>query len=80
MSAHDTFLLNPCVAVNEILAWSGDATFRYWTMLFGLGGWVPTGRGWIENGIQILNGIELVTFLEISDRWRKIGKSTCNQG
>ena len=35
-------------AVNEILAWSGDATFRYWTMLFGLGGWVPTGRGWIE--------------------------------
>ena len=37
-----------CEAVNEILAWSGDATFRYWTMLFGLGGWVPTGRGWIE--------------------------------
>ena len=30
------------------MAWSGDATFRYWTMLFGLGGWVPTGRGWIE--------------------------------
>lgn len=40
--------MNPRAAVNEILAWSGDATFRYWTMLFGLGGWVPTGKGWIE--------------------------------
>jgi len=43
-----TYISPYLTAVNEILAWSGDATFRYWTMLFGLGGWVPTGRGWIE--------------------------------
>ena len=35
-------------AIVEILAWSGDATYRYWMMLFGLNGWVPTGQGWIE--------------------------------
>ena len=43
-----SFSLLGIQADNEILAWSGDATFRYWTMLFGLGGWVPTGKGWIE--------------------------------
>ena len=25
-----------------------NATFRYWEMLFGIGGWVPTGQNWVK--------------------------------
>ena len=34
-------------AIVEILAWSGDATYRYWMMLFGLNGSTIVGP-WVH--------------------------------
>ena len=34
-------------AIVKVLSWSGEMTYRYWEMLFGLNGWVPTGKNWV---------------------------------
>ena len=33
--------------ITKVLKWSGEMTYRYWEMLFGLNGWVPTGKAWV---------------------------------
>ena len=35
-------------AIVKTLSWAGEMTYRYWEMLFGLNGWVPTGLDWVE--------------------------------
>jgi hypothetical protein len=34
-------------AIIKVLNWSGESVYRYWSMLFGINGWVTTGEEWI---------------------------------
>merc|ERR1719285_535470 len=47
-SVRDAYVDPYVTAIVEVVQWSGDSFYRYWTMIFGLNGWVPVGRGWIE--------------------------------